>query len=322
MRANTLSGPESEQSRVSLPDHIVIMFADVSGSTQLYEKLGDTDAHDCIAKSLERIIYHAQHHNGLLVETIGDEAMLMFAAIEDATLAAVDIQKHFFSSPVHNGHFIKIRIGYHFGPIEYDDGHPFGDTVNVAARVVSLCDASRIIATDATVNNLDNTEFQLRPYQTARVKGKSRPIRVKEIVWDREDATSLLNSTQMTQLTQLDSAPLQVQLYYQGKVYHLIAGQPAFVIGRGSTCNLIIDSNLASRAHAKIEFRWGEVVLVDHSTNGTFVEAQQGKREGDGVALRLHRRETTLQGTGKIAIGTSIEKATEVNLLGFKVGPH
>ncbi|RLT98696.1 MAG: adenylate/guanylate cyclase domain-containing protein [Ketobacter sp.] len=296
------------------------MFADVSGSTQLYERLGDTDAHECISQSLQRIVQHAQRHQGHLVETIGDEAMLMFARVEDATLAAVDMQKHFFSSPVHNGHFMKIRIGYHFGPIEYDEGHPFGDTVNVAARVASLCEAGRIIATDATVTDLDATEFQLRPYQTARVKGKSRPIRVREVIWDREDATSLVNATQMTQLTQIDSAPLQVQLYYLGKVYDLMAGQAAFVIGRGSQCDLIIDSNLASRAHAKIEFRWGEVVLIDHSTNGTFVEAQKGKRESDGVSLRLHRRETTLQGVGKIGIGTSIDKASEVNLLGFKVG--
>ncbi|WP_290579239.1 adenylate/guanylate cyclase domain-containing protein [Ketobacter sp.] len=308
------------QGRIDYPDHIVIMFADVSGSTQLYERLGDTDAHECISQSLQRIVQHAQRHQGHLVETIGDEAMLMFARVEDATLAAVDMQKHFFSSPVHNGHFMKIRIGYHFGPIEYDEGHPFGDTVNVAARVASLCEAGRIIATDATVTDLDATEFQLRPYQTARVKGKSRPIRVREVIWDREDATSLVNATQMTQLTQIDSAPLQVQLYYLGKVYDLMAGQAAFVIGRGSQCDLIIDSNLASRAHAKIEFRWGEVVLIDHSTNGTFVEAQKGKRESDGVSLRLHRRETTLQGVGKIGIGTSIDKASEVNLLGFKVG--
>lgn len=317
-----MSDQAPDHGQLTLPHHIVIMFADVSGSTQLYERLGDTDAHDCISLSLERIIHHAQHHHGHLVETIGDEAMLMFARVEDAALAAVDMQKHFFSSPVHNGHFINIRIGFHFGPIEYDDGHPFGDTVNVAARVASLCESSRIIATEDTLNGLDNSEFQQRPYQTARVKGKSRPIRVREVIWDREDATSMVNATQMTQLTQLDNAPLQVQLYYLGKVYELIAGQAAFVIGRGSNCDLIIDSNLASRAHAKIEFRWGEVVLVDHSTNGTFVEAQQGKREGDGVSLRLHRRETTLSGTGKIGIGTSIDKSTEVNLLGFKVGPN
>ena len=320
--ANILSKLLPDQGQGNLPDQIVIMFADVSGSTQLYERLGDTDAHECIAKSLQRIIHHAQHYNGHLVETIGDEAMLMFARVEDATLAALDMQRHFFSSPIHNGHFIKIRIGYHFGPIEYDEGHPFGDTVNVAARVASLCEASRIIATDETLSDLDDTEFQLRPYQTARVKGKSKPIRVREVVWDREDATSLVNATQMTQITQIDRAPLQVQLYYLGKVYDLIAGQRAFIIGRGSDCDLVIDSNLASRAHAKIEFRWGDVVLIDHSTNGTFVEGQRGKREGDGVSLRLHRRETTLQGTGKIGIGTTIEKATEVNLLGFKVVPH
>lgn len=299
------------------------MFADVSGSTQLYETLGDTDAHDCISESLERIVHHASRHHGQLVETIGDEAMLMFASINDAATAAVDMQEHFYRAPVAKNHFIKIRIGFHYGPIEYDAGHPFGDTVNVAARVASLCEAGRIIATDTTVSGLPKSDlYQLRPYQTAKVKGKSKPIRVKEVVWDREDSTSMVNATQMTQLTQLDNHPLHIQIYYRGNVYELVPGQGAFVIGRESHCNLVIDSALASRAHAKIEFRWGEVILTDHSTNGTYVEAQRGKREGDGVSVRLHRREVALHGIGKIAIGTSVEQAGEINLLGYKIDQH
>lgn len=304
----------------ALPDQIVIMFADVSGSTQLYENLGDTDAHDCISESLNRITRHALNHKGHLVETIGDEAMLMFADVNDAASAAVDIQQHFFREPVTNNHFIKIRIGFHFGPIEYDQGHPFGDTVNVAARVASLCEAGRIIATDGTVSLLAPSDlFQVRPYQTARVKGKSKPIRVQEIVWDREDATSMVNATQLTQLTQLDAQPLRLQLYYMGTVYDLDPGQGAFLIGRDTHCNLIIDSALASRTHARIEFRWGEAILTDHSTNGTYVEAQRGKREGDGQSIRLHRREMALHGTGKIAIGGAVEQASEVSLLGYKI---
>ncbi|WP_158643255.1 adenylate/guanylate cyclase domain-containing protein [Ketobacter alkanivorans] len=306
-----------------LPDHIVIMFADVSGSTQLYENLGDTDAHDCISESLNRIVHHASQHNGHLVETIGDEAMIMFAKIEDAALAAIDMQQHFFQTPVAHDHFIKIRIGFHYGPIEYDEGHPFGDTVNVAARVAALCESGRIIATDTTVSGLaTQQEFQLRPYQTARVKGKSKPIRVQEIVWDREDSTSMINATQMTQLTQLESQPLSLQIYYRGKVYELAAGQGAFIIGRETHCDLVIDSALASRTHARIEFRWGEAILTDHSTNGTYVEAQRGKREGDGTSIRLHRREAALHGTGKIAIGTTVQQAQEVNLLGYKIDQH
>ncbi|MCK5790895.1 MULTISPECIES: adenylate/guanylate cyclase domain-containing protein [unclassified Ketobacter] len=307
-----------------LPDKIVIMFADVSGSTQLYERLGDSEAHDCISASLDRIVQHARRYDGHLVETIGDEAMLMFADCDDAAQAAIAMQQHFFRDPVANDQFVKIRIGFHFGPIEYDStGHPFGDTVNVAARVAALCEAGRVIATDSTVRCLtDGDVFQLRPYQTTRVKGKSKPIRVQEVVWDREDSTSMVNATQFTQLTQLENLPFELQLYYQGQIIEMIPGQGPFLIGRDASCNLVIDSALASRAHARLEFRWGEFVLTDHSTNGTYVEAMRGKREGDGASVRLHRREMVLSGMGKIAIGTKVEQATEVNLLGYKIEQH
>ena len=305
------------------PDHTVIMFADVSGSTQLYERLGDAAAHRCVSESLARIVSHARNHDGRLVETIGDEAMLSFSRIDQAAMAAICMQQHFFAEPVTKQHFIKIRIGFHFGPIEYDAGHPFGDTVNVAARVASLCEAGRIIATDTTINSLANpAEFQLRPYQTARVKGKSQLIRVQEIVWDNEDCTSMLNPTQLTQLTQLEHPPLQLQLYYLGRELQLDVDAGPFMIGRDPHCDLVIDSALASRNHARIEFRWGEVILTDHSTNGTFVEGQKGKREGDGVAVRLHRREMALQGTGKIGIGIQISEAEAVSLLGYRLEQH
>jgi len=321
----------------SLPGKIVIMFADVSGSTQLYERLGDKLAHDCIAASLDRIIAHARHYGGHLVETIGDEALLIFPQCDAAASAAIAMQQHFAREPVVGDHFIKIRIGFHYGPIEYDQtGHPFGDTINVAARVVALCDSGRIIATDSSLRDVgDTTALQLRPYQTTRVKGKTDPIRVQEVIWDREDATSLFNGTQLTQLTQLDKVPLQLQLYYQGQVVTVDPSSRAFLIGRDAHCNLIIESALASRAHAKIEYRWGEFYLIDHSTNGTHVEFLQhnhgtarsgeGERdadaEGTGPAspVRLHRREIALKDIGKIAIGTRIEQATESNLLAYKI---
>ena len=141
-------------------------------------------------------------------------------------------------------------------------------------------------------------------------------------MWDREDSTSMVNATQFTQLTQLENLPFELQLYYQGQIIEMIPGQGPFLIGRDASCNLVIDSALASRAHARLEFRWGEFVLTDHSTNGTYVEAMRGKREGDGASVRLHRREMVLSGMGKIAIGTKVEQATEVNLLGYKIEQH
>lgn len=301
----------------NLPDHIVIFFADVSGSTQMYERLGDTIAHDCISQSLQRIIHHATEHKGRLIETIGDEAMITFDHAIDAARAACAMQQHFASTPVNGQHFVKVRIGFHYGPIEYDDGHPFGDTVNVAARVVSLCEAGRIIATQSSLQSCHcNDEFLLRPYQRTRVKGKSEPLILEEIVWDNEDATSLFNFTQNTMV----KAPgLIMELNYLGNRYTLATDRPTYVIGRGTDCDLIIESALASRRHCRLEFRWGEVYLIDHSTNGTYVCTETGKRESDGISARLHRREIPLKGKGVISVGTPVESSIQVCQVEFEI---
>lgn len=294
------------------------MFADVSGSTQLYERLGDTMAHECIAESLQRIIRHVKQNRGRLIETIGDEAMVTFAAPLDAIHAACAIQRQFAAEPVARGQRVKVRIGFHFGPIEYDaNQHPFGDTVNVAARVVALCEAGRIIATRDSLQHINSAgEFTLRSYQRTRVKGKSEPLVTDEIVWDNEDSTSLFNATQNTQVK---IAGPMMYLVYRNQPIALGTDRVSFVVGRGPECDLVIDNALASRAHARLEIRWGEVYLVDHSTNGTYLRLGEGRRESNGGSVRLHRRELLLTGKGEIGIGTPVENAGESCLIQFEI---
>ncbi len=284
----------------------------------MYEKLGDTVAHECIRQSLERIHHHVVQNNGRLIETIGDEAMVTFETVDDAIAASLQIQQHFFQSPVAGKHFVKVRVGFHYGPIEYDEGHPFGDTVNVAARVVALCEAGRIIATSSTLHLAsDQTACQIRPYQKARVKGKSQPLVVSEVVCDNSDATSLFNNA--TQTTQIQNLGIQLILEYENKTVTMTQETPTLVLGRGQHCDLVVDSSLASRAHAKIEYRWGDLIIVDHSTNGTYVQPEQGKRRSDGKPVRLHRREMILRGKGKISIGAEPGNADQNCIVKYEV---
>lgn len=299
------------------------MFADVSGSTQMYEKWGDSLAHECVSASLKRIIHHIESHSGRVVETIGDEVMTTFESIDDAVQASIAMQKHFFVEPAYKHHFVKIRVGFHFGPIEYDEGHPFGDTVNVAARVASLCESGCVIATRATLDKAKSKDsFFLRPYQRTSVKGKSKPLMVEEIVWDSEDATSLFSVTNITQAIQLNMANTSLVIQYLDKSQVLNSDSGSFLVGRGGNCDLVVDSSLASRTHAKIEFRWGDIVLTDHSTNGTFLQYKPGKEEPNSLFVHLHRREISLLGKGVVGIGTKIESADPVCLLYFDIMRH
>ena len=71
----------------------VVMFADVAGSTAIYENLGNELARERIAKALNMLISITKRHKGVLVKTIGDELLVYFTDVDMAVLAARTIQE-------------------------------------------------------------------------------------------------------------------------------------------------------------------------------------------------------------------------------------
>ena len=65
-----------------------IMFADIAGSTRLYNQLGDDKAEFLISTRLAIMCNIASNNNGRVIKKIGDEIMCQFPSAEDAALAA------------------------------------------------------------------------------------------------------------------------------------------------------------------------------------------------------------------------------------------
>jgi pSer/pThr/pTyr-binding forkhead associated (FHA) protein len=76
------------------------------------------------------------------------------------------------------------------------------------------------------------------------------------------------------------------------------------ILGRGQKADMVINDSMASREHARIECRRGKFILTDMSTNGTYVETQEGPSY-------LRRDDIVLTGQGKIAFGRDLGEATE-----------
>jgi predicted component of type VI protein secretion system len=70
-------------------------------------------------------------------------------------------------------------------------------------------------------------------------------------------------------------------------------------LGREGACDLIVQNDLASRLHIRIELRSGKFVIADQSTNGTYI------RSSDGNVVHITREETVLYGNGSISLGQS-----------------
>lgn len=283
---------------------LVIFFADVAGSTRLYERLGDQSAHEKVVSYLDTWASLVKINSGRVIETVGDEIMCCFADPNHAIKAANAIQEMMRPEIIHS---VGVRIGMHFGVTGLDGGHPFGDTVNVAARMAGLARGGQIITTSETVSKLNGSNrANARKFDRVMVKGKMTPIDTYELVWDHGESTSLFQgAVPVIQENRLPQASLSLQ--FDAFTTEIDANNTTITIGRSTKNQLVVNSANASRQHATIEFRSGHIIFSDHSTNGSYLKTEPGKRACDGLTLFLHREEWIMGGTGVISLGAPIE---------------
>lgn len=273
-----------------------ILFADVSGSTRLYEVLGDRAAKQAINSLLERMTVVAQRYSGVLVKTIGDEILVRFPTAERATSAAIAMQEALsmdHSAPVR----LQMRMGLHFGPVLLEAGDVFGDAVNLAARMSAIARAGQIITTQETVAHLPpELALKTRLFDTTQVKGKQDHLVIYEVLWEEEANATVFVASTGSGLSPAPASQPQLVLRYQDQECHFVLGA-SLGIGRAETCELVVQSPLASRLHARIESRRGKFVFIDQSTNGSYVRSE------DGNVVYLRREELPLWGKGEISLG-------------------
>ena len=76
-------------------------------------------------------------------------------------------------------------------------------------------------------------------------------------------------------------------------------------IGRAGENDVVVKGRLSSRRHARIEIGRSKFVLVDQSTNGTFVQT------GDGEELFIRQDILQLKGHGMIGLGGVPEQGSQ-----------
>jgi class 3 adenylate cyclase len=288
--------------------NMAILFADVSGSTKLFETLGDASARSKIAACLDLLSGVTRDYHGTVIKTIGDEIMCTFATADDAASAACDMHEALDVDVTEgsntNNTALQIRVGFHFGPAIMEGGDVFGDAVNVAARMAAQAKGGQIITTQSTLDMLAPARRAgSRFVDRAPIKGKKEEIEIYEIIWQEEDVTRMA-----TGLMQ-DAPKTEVRLIvsYNNQQIEVNKSRSILMMGRSQQCDLPINEKLASRQHVRIELRRDKFFIVDQSTNGTHVMT-----ENEGAAF-LRREEMPLNGNGMISLGRAFdENPTEV----------
>jgi hypothetical protein len=166
--------------------------------------------------------------------------------------------------------------------------------------MTSQAKAGQIMITSAMVERLaPEWQSAVRQIDVATLKGKTSEDELYEVLWQKEDATSMLPAIALG--AALSSREKQrsrrLRLRFQGQEIVVDESRANIAIGRAEENDIVVKGNLISRLHAKIELARNKFQLIDQSTNGTFVTT----REGEEAFVR--RDSMQLKGEGMIGFG-------------------
>jgi hypothetical protein len=276
-----------------------VLFVDISGSSRLYQELGDAVALQRVRGCLDMLHRVVEANGGRVVKNIGDGLMCEFPDADRALQSAEAMQIAVEDEEGESETKLGIHVGCHLGPVIESTGDLFGDTVNIAARVLDVARTGQIITTRETVERLsESLRTNVRLLDRVSVKGRRDAIAAFEYLWQSYGELTA------KAIPVAKVARARLKIAFDGREVWLDqSGSGAINLGRDAACDVTVSDRQASRQHATIEVRGDKFVLVDHSSNGTYV-SWEGAAE-----TCLRREEMILPARGRIALGVSTRAA-------------
>ena len=278
---------------------LIVMFADVSGSSALFERLGDKEAMHAVERCLKRMKRSIDGYKGRTIEVVGDELLATFEAAEDACQSAIDMQQRIADLPPVSGLKLTIRIGLHCGVVSDDGNKISGPAITSAARIAGTARRDQILCSSLLFDELPQPGIIIADPMPnlGTIQEDDSVLALFQITWPsyQGGTPSLLSAFRSNSPMPVD----RLCVRHRGKAFLLDDKTPVLTIGRDLECKLLVIDRKASRQHARIERRADGFFLVDTSTNGCFVTLS-GRQE-----IMVRRHEVQLENRGQISFGNS-----------------
>jgi adenylate cyclase len=272
---------------------VAILLADISGSTPLYEAVGDTRAQRLIRRELVRLQAAIGDHDGVCIRQKGDDVLGYFAEPDKAFRAV----RAMLARPA--GQALRVHAGLHYGQIVLAGGDIFGEAVNLTARLAALANADEALSSRGFFDQLSSREAAcLRPLDRMRLKGVSSPIEVYSFVDDDTAVQTqvFVGATEIRRALEASFATTVATIVLtHGRDSRRCGETESMLIGRSDECDIVLSRPWVSRRHAVVAVRDGRVILEDRSSSGTYVSISGGHE------LLLRRETIMLTGSGVIS---------------------
>lgn len=289
-----------------------VVFADLFGSTGVFESLGNVKATEAVTQATNWIADKFTANGGRVIKLLGDGVLAIFENSSDAITAVVEIQR---SHQIRLANlppqlYMPLRIGVVRGDVVLVADDCYGDAVNTAARLSEITGPHQIWVNDKAVENtpvLNDVHFRL--LGPIAIRGRSEPCTVFQIEWREEQNSEYFTIQNPVSLSSQvkggDVLGGRIDLSYKDKHQTFHSFEMPVHIGRIRSVDFVVNDPRVSRTHARIDWRKGSFMLADESSYGSWV-----RFSGSGSDLMLRRDECVLHGDGQISLGTPFTDPT------------
>ncbi|MED5619182.1 adenylate/guanylate cyclase domain-containing protein [Ideonella sp. BN130291] len=282
-----------------------VLFADLRGSTSLYEQLGNAEATSVVTHTVTALSRAVPAHGGQVIKTLGDGLMAVFSEAPSA-LQAADQMHEVLDRLVTRGsehgassglRALRLQVALARGEVVEMAGDCFGDAVNVAARLLDHAgDNETLITAEVFAGLHEEVRARFRNLDRMQLRGRVEPVQV-HLLSGGGRRTGDPAATQFGDVT-LATEPEGIRLVWADSNRLYAGPHLPIVLGRSPQATYCIDDTRVSRSHARIDWHGGAFQLTDLSYNGTYV-----RFSSDEEVLSLRRSSCTLHGSGVIGLG-------------------
>ena len=303
-----------------------VLIAEITGDNPLLDKIGAVETQRAVERSRKRAERSVEAYQGFTVSADGRRLTAHFPRSENAVYAAFDMRMRVKQLPPVSGVALSVHVVIHAGQIEAANNQPDEASLSLASKLIAVSPANQIlVSSEATAKLPDGLRQQLvaEPPSSIAVPGYTEAVyafpagvtptstnHAATLETFSPTSTSLsvyqpsLDSDDHSQppvLTPAAPTPQRTSLMLRHNKNNLSVSDhhPVVLAGREEGNDIVISDRRASRHHSRIEWRQNHFVLIDTSTNGTFMVDDAGHE----VVLR--RGEADLPLRGRIGFGYS-----------------
>jgi class 3 adenylate cyclase len=284
---------------------LTVLFADLRGSTALFETLGNAEATTVVTHCIGALGKTVNDSGGHVVKTLGDGLMAVFPTPGLAIMSAHQMHE-VLDAIVSRGsergasaglRVLRLQVALARGEVVEMGGDCFGDAVNVAARLLDHAGDNETLLTAEVLQGLPlEQRARFRSLDRLVLRGRSEPVQVH--VAGGRRGTEHMAPTQFGEMA-APNEPDGLRLVWLDVHRSFESQQMPVVLGRSPQASFCVDDSRVSRSHARVDWHSGSFQLTDLSYNGTYVQF------GDGEIVSLRRGSCTLHGSGTIGLGGS-----------------